>query len=119
MPLICGEKPRKSDYPERVITQKEWLPRKSDYQERVITKHDSFSLLHEAWDIISEEWNSSSALVYGVNSIRLPKIPYIMMWQYWLGNTKPKKAFILILNAFKKLLLNLKNNNFLTEFSTD
>jgi len=30
------------------------------------------------------------------------------MWQYWLGNTKPKKAFRLILNAFKKLLQNLK-----------
>jgi len=36
------------------------------------------------------------------------KIPYIMMWQYWLGNNKPKKAFRLILNTFKKLLQNLK-----------
>jgi len=31
------------------------------------------------------------------------KIPYITMWQYWLGSTKP---FRLILNAFKKLLQN-------------
>jgi len=38
------------------------------------------------------------------------KIPYITIWQYWLGNTKPKKAFRLILNAFKKLLQNLKKN---------
>jgi len=27
----------------------------------------------------------------------------MMMWQYWLGKTKPKKAFKLILNAFKKV----------------
>jgi len=40
-----------------------------------------------------------------------------MMWQYWLGNTKPKKAFRLILNAFKKLLQNFKKNDW-TEFST-
>jgi len=33
------------------------------------------------------------------------KIPYITMW---LGNTKPKKAFKLILNTFKKLLQNFK-----------
>jgi len=36
----------------------------------------------------------------------------------WLGNTKPKKAFRLILNAFKKLLENFKKI-YLTEFSTD
>jgi len=50
------------------------------------------------------------------NSPQKPaKIPYIMMWQHWLGNTKPKKAFTLILNAFKKLLQNF----YWTEFSTD
>jgi len=32
-------------------------------------------------------------------------IPCMTMWQYWLGGkTKPKKAFRLMLNAFKKLL---------------
>jgi len=42
------------------------------------------------------------------------------MWQYWLGNTKLKKAFRLILNVFKKLLQNFLNKkNYLTEFSTD
>jgi len=46
------------------------------------------------------------------------KIPYITIWQHWLGNTKPKKAIGLILNAFKKLLQNLKKI-YLTEFSTD
>jgi len=35
------------------------------------------------------------------------------MWQHWLGNTKPKKAFRFVLNAFKKLL-----KNYLMEFST-
>jgi len=30
------------------------------------------------------------------------------MWQDWLGNTKPKQAFKLILNIFKKLLQNFK-----------
>jgi len=44
--------------------------------------------------------------------------PYIMMWQYCTGNNKPKKAGRLILNAFKKLLQNLKKKkNYLTEFS--
>jgi len=40
-------------------------------------------------------------------------IPYMMMWQYWLGKTKPQRSF---LNAFKKLLQNKKK---LMEFSTD
>jgi len=51
-------------------------------------------------------------------TLKPAKIPYITMWQHWLGNTKPKIAFRLILNAFKKLLQNLKKN-YLTEFSTD
>jgi len=38
------------------------------------------------------------------------------MGQYWLGKTKPKKAFRLTWNAFKKLLWNLKKIN-LTKFS--
>jgi len=51
-------------------------------------------------------------------TLKPTKIPYITMWQYWFGNTKPNKAFRLILNAFKKLLQNLKKN-YLMEFSTD
>jgi len=50
-------------------------------------------------------------------TLKPAKIPYITIWQYWLGNTKSKKAFKLILNTFKKLLQNLKK--YLTEFSTD
>jgi len=42
-------------------------------------------------------------------TFKTAKIPYIMIWQYWLGNTKPKKVFRMILNAFKKLLQNSKN----------
>jgi len=48
-------------------------------------------------------------------TLKPTKIPYIMIWQHWLGNTKPKKAkkaFRLILNAFKKLLQNLNNRIF-------
>jgi len=41
-------------------------------------------------------------------TLKPAKIPYKTIWQYWLGNTKPKKAFRLILNTFKKLLQNLK-----------
>jgi len=42
------------------------------------------------------------------STLKPAKIPYITIWQYWLGNTKPKKAYRLILNTFKKLLQNLK-----------
>ena len=38
--------------------------------------------------------------------------------QYWLGKTKPKKAFRSTRNAFNKLLRNFKKN-YSTEFSTD
>jgi len=38
-----------------------------------------------------------------LEALTLDQILYITIWQYWLGNTKPKKAFRLILNAFKKL----------------
>jgi len=41
-------------------------------------------------------------------TLKQAKIPYITIWQYWLGNTKAKKAFKLILNTFKKLLQNFK-----------
>jgi len=44
------------------------------------------------------------------STLKPAEIPYITMWQYWLGHTKPKKAFRLILNAFKKLLQNFKRN---------
>jgi len=47
-----------------------------------------------------------------IPSLKPAKIPYIMMWPHWLGNTKPKKAFRLILNDFKKLLQNFKRNLF-------
>jgi len=43
-------------------------------------------------------------------TLKPAKIPYITIWQYWLVNAKPKKAFRLILNAFKKFLQNLKKN---------
>jgi len=39
-------------------------------------------------------------------TLKPAKIPCITIWQYWLGNTKPKKAFRLILNTLKKLLQN-------------
>jgi len=38
-----------------------------------------------------------------ISTLKPAKIPYITIWQYWLGNTKPKKAFRLILKI-KKLL---------------
>jgi len=47
-------------------------------------------------------------------TLKPAKIPYITIWQYWLGNTKPKKAFRLILDAFKKFL-----KIYSTELSTD
>jgi len=52
------------------------------------------------------------------STLKPANFSYITIWQYWLGNTKTKKAFRLILNPFKKLLQNLKKN-YLTEFSTD
>jgi len=55
-------------------------------------------------DCVGAPWRKST--------LKLAKIPYITMWQYWLGNTKPKKAFRLNLNAFKKLLLNFEKNLF-------
>ena len=46
-----------------------------------------------------------------------PQISQIAMEQYWLGKTKPKKAFRLTRNAFKKVPQNVKlffiNRNFL------
>jgi len=48
-------------------------------------------------------------------NLKPAKIPYITMWQHWLGIAKPEKAFRLILNAFKKVAIDF----FLTEFSTD
>jgi len=64
---------------------------------------------HNSGDI--EDWE-------GVPQRKFTLKPAIIMWQYWLGNAKLKKAFRLILNAFKKLLQNLKKND-LMEFSTD
>jgi len=46
------------------------------------------------------------------STLKPAKIPYITMWQYWLGNTESKKAFRLILNTFKKLLQNFLKNLF-------
>jgi len=43
------------------------------------------------------------------------EIPYITIWQYWLGNTKPKKAFRLIQKVATEFFLKI----YLTEFSTD
>jgi len=34
-------------------------------------------------------------------TLKPAKIPYTTMWQHWLGNTKPKKAYRLILNTVK------------------
>ena len=44
-----------------------------------------------------------------------PQFSQTMMWQYWLGKTKPKQAFRLTQNACKKLLWNFKK----LKFSTD
>ena len=41
-----------------------------------------------------------------------PQFSQTTMGQYWLAKTKPKQAFRLILNAFKKLPRNLKQNLF-------
>jgi len=38
-----------------------------------------------------------------------PQISQMTMGQYWLGKTKPKQAFRLTRNAFKKLPRNFKN----------
>jgi len=46
------------------------------------------------------------------STLKPAKITYITMWQYWLGNTKSKKAFRLILNPFKKLLQNFLKKSF-------
>ena len=46
-----------------------------------------------------------------------PQFSQAMMRQYWLGKTKPKKAFKSTQNAFKKLLRIFKKNH-LTEFFT-
>ena len=46
-----------------------------------------------------------------------PQFPLMTMRQYWLGKTKPKKAFRSTQNAFSKLLWNFKN--YLAEFSAD
>jgi len=34
------------------------------------------------------------------------------MWQSWLGNTKPQKAFKLILNAFQKVATEFRKKLF-------
>jgi len=47
-----------------------------------------------------------------------PQFSQTMMGHYWLGKTKPKKAFRSTQNAFKKLPQNFKISH-LTEFSTD
>jgi len=47
-----------------------------------------------------------------------PEFSQMTMGQYWLGKTKPQKAFRSTRNAFKKLLWNFKFF-YLTEFSTD
>jgi len=61
---------------------------------------DTSLLYHEQWFIVG------TLKIVGAHHEENPpaKIPYITMWQYWLGNTKPKKAFRLILNAFKATL---------------
>jgi len=47
------------------------------------------------------------------------KIPYIKMWQYWLGNTKPKKSFQIDPKHFQKVATEFIKKTYLTEFSTD
>ena len=46
-----------------------------------------------------------------------PHFPQMTMTQYWLGKTKPKKAFRLTQNAVNKLLRNLKK--YLAKLSND
>jgi len=48
-------------------------------------------------------------------TLKPAKIPYITMWQYWLGNTKPNKADP---KCFQKVATEFEKN-YLTEFSTD
>jgi len=45
-----------------------------------------------------------------------PQISQKMIGQYWLDKTKPKQAFRLTRNSFKKLPQNFKKN-YVTEFS--
>jgi len=63
-----------------------------------------FSLYHEPQHTIV---GTSKIVGCTTKKIHLKpaKISYLRMWQYWLGNTKPKEAFTLILNT---LLQNLK-----------
>jgi len=54
------------------------------------------------------------------HEVNAPKINQnFPMGQHWLGKTKPKQAFRLTRNAFKKLLRNFLRKNNLMEFSTD
>jgi len=36
-------------------------------------------------------------------TLKPAKIPYITIWQYWLGNTKPKKSFQIDPKRFQKV----------------
>jgi len=54
----------------------------------------------KVWGRSMKEWSPSS---------------YMMMGQYWLGTTKLKEAFRLTQNAFKKLLLNIRDDLFFTD----
>jgi len=53
-------------------------------------------------DNFKRTYRDMSKFVIAQLYLKAAKIPYTTMWQHWLVNTKPKKAFRLILNAFKK-----------------
>jgi len=44
------------------------------------------------------------------------KIPYITIWQHWLGNTKPKKSFQIDPKRFQKVATEFKKYIILQNF---
>jgi len=42
------------------------------------------------------------------STLKPAKIPYITMWQYWLGNTKPKKSFQIDPKHFQNVVTKFK-----------
>jgi len=43
------------------------------------------------------------------STLKPAKIPYITMWQYWLGNTKLKNAFKIATEFRKKMFNGISN----------
>jgi len=51
------------------------------------------------------------------STLKLVNFSYIMVLQYWFGNSKPKKSFQIDPKRFQKVSTEFKKN-YLTEFST-